>query len=213
MKTIHDDLPFFEQLMTMLEQQLGYDSEIVLHDLTGDYNHTIVSIRNSHITQRKVGDCGTNLGLEVLKGKVGDQYNYITHTKDGKILRSSSMYIRNNEGEVVGALCINTDITDYLKVVEKLKRLTHNHEETVDEFFNGNVGDLLDDLISKAIETVNTPVSSMSRKEKIACIKFLEEKGAFQISKSGEHVCEVLKISKYSLYSYLDKIRNGDKKH
>jgi len=180
MKTIHDDLPFFEQLMTMLEQQLGYDSEIVLHDLTGDYNHTIVSIRNSHITQRKVGDCGTNLGLEVLKGKVGDQYNYITHTKDGKILRSSSMYIRNNEGEVVGALCINTDITDYLKVVEKLKRLTHNHEETVDEFFNGNVGDLLDDLISKAIETVNTPVSSMSRKEKLLVLNSWKKREHFR---------------------------------
>ena len=212
MKKIQDELPFFEQLMTMLEQQLGYDSEIVLHDLTGDYNHTIISIRNSHITQRKIGDCGTNLGLEVLQGKTGDQYNYITHTKDGKTLRSSSMYIRDDENKVIGSLCINTDITDYQKVVEKLKRLTHNHEENIDEFFNGNVGDLLDDLITNAIDKVDTPVSAMNRKEKIACIKYLEEKGAFQISKSGERVCEVLQISKYSLYSYLDKIRNGDTK-
>ena len=209
MKTIIEDLAFYEQLMKMLEQQLGYDSEIVLHDLTGDYNHTIVAIRNGHITQRSIGGCGTNLGLEVLKGKIGDQYNYITHTKDGKTLRSSSMYIRNDEGQVVGALCINTDITDYLKVVEKLKQLTNNKEEQVEEFFSGNVGDLLDDLINRAIANVNLPVDAMNRKEKIACIKFLEEKGAFQISKSGERVCDVLHISKYSLYSYLDKIRNS----
>lgn len=209
MNAISDERDFLEQLMTMLEHQLGYDSEIVLHDLTQDYEHTIISIRNGHITGRKIGDCGTNLGLEVLKGSVGDKYNYITHTKDGKILRSSSMYIRDKEGKVIGALCINTDISDYAKVIEKLKRLTHGQEETIEEFFNGNVADLLDDLIHKAIENVNTPVSAMSRKEKIACIKYLEDKGAFQISKSGERVCEVLHISKYSLYSYLDKIRNN----
>ena len=212
MKTIKEELAFFEQLMTMLEHQLGYDSEIVLHDLTGNYDHTIVAIRNGHITQRKVGDCGTNLGLEVLKGKVGDQYNYIAHTKDGRTLRSSSMYIRNDEGYVIGALCINADITDYQKVVEKLKTFTHNQEETIEEYFTGNVGELLDDLINKTLDIVNTPVSSMSRKEKIACVKFLEEKGAFLISKSGDRVCDVLQISKYSLYSYLDKIRNGDTK-
>lgn len=208
MGKIIEEKEFFEQLLTMLEQQLGFDSEIVLHDLTGDYNHTIVSIRNGHITGRTVGDCGTNLGLEVLKGKVGDQYNYITHTKDGKVLRSSSMYLRDSDGQVTGALCINTDISDYIRVAEKLMRLTNNHTEQVEEFFNGNVTDLLDNLITKAIESVNTPVSSMKRKDKIACVKYLEDKGAFLISKSSERVCEVLKISKYSLYSYLDTIRN-----
>jgi len=208
MESLQQHRAFFEQLLSMLANQLGYDSEIVLHDLTGDYDHTIIAIKNGYITGRKVGDCGTNLGLEVLKGNDGDNYNYITHTKDGKILRSSSMYIRNDDGKVIGALCINTDITPYAQVIEKLKQFTLGQSQQLDEIFNGNIRDLLSDLIDRAVKSVGSPVEKMGRKEKFSCIKYLEEKGAFQISKSNERVCEVLRISKYTLYKYLDTIRN-----
>ena len=85
---------YLKKLLDMMENHFGKNNEIVLHDLTKDYNHTIIDIRNGHITGRSIGDCGSNLGLEVLRGTVvnGDRYNYITHTKDGKVLRSSSMY-------------------------------------------------------------------------------------------------------------------------
>ena len=72
MKSIYDEWDFFKRLLDMLEQQLGTNTEILLHDLTKDYNHTIVDIRNGHITNRKIGDCGSNLGLRVLSGKVKD---------------------------------------------------------------------------------------------------------------------------------------------
>lgn len=70
MRTIKEDAVFFKQLMDMLETQLSVNEEIVLHDLTNDYDHTIVDIRHGHVTNRKVGDCGSNLGLEVLRGTV-----------------------------------------------------------------------------------------------------------------------------------------------
>ncbi len=65
-----------------------------LHDLTRDYESTIVDIVNGHVSGRKVGDSGTNLGLEVLRGtKIdGDRFNCISNTRDGKVLRSSSIY-------------------------------------------------------------------------------------------------------------------------
>jgi len=209
MESVRENQAFFDQLLDMLSNHLDFDSEIVLHDLTGDYDHTIISIRNGHITGRKVGDCGTNLGLEVLKGVSGDKYNYVTHSKDGKILRSSSMYIKNDDGKVIGALCINTNITPYIQVIEILKQFTLEQGQQIEELFNGNIKDLLQDLIKNAIDSVGVPVEKMKRKEKILCIKYLEEKGAFQITKSSESVCEILKISRYTLYNYLDKIRNA----
>ena len=106
MKTIYDDWDTWQRLMSMLEHQFGSNCEIILHDLTKDYNHTIVDIRNGHITGRNIGDCGSNLGLEVLRGTVqeGDRYNYVVYTRDGKILRSSTMFIKNDEGNVIGCL-------------------------------------------------------------------------------------------------------------
>ncbi len=124
MNSIYDEWPMWQQLMTMLENQFGNRCEIILHDLTKDYNHTIVDIRNGHLTNRKIGDCGSNLGLEVLRGTVkdGDRYNYIVNTRDGKLLRSSTMFIKNDAGKIIGSLCLNTDITETVRFEEYLKQ-------------------------------------------------------------------------------------------
>ena len=86
MNYMEEHKEFFEKLLTMLEEQYGPDNEIVLHDLTKPYDNTIIDIRNGHVTNRKIGDCGSNLGLEVLKGTVkdGDQYNYITYLSSSR---------------------------------------------------------------------------------------------------------------------------------
>ena len=125
-------LQFCLQLARGIAQQFGSNCEIILHDLTKDYNHTIVDIRNGHITDRNIGDCGSNLGLEVLRGTVqeGDRYNYVVYTRDGKILRSSTMFIKNDEGNVIGCLCINLDITETVRLEEFLKRYARFSEET-----------------------------------------------------------------------------------
>ena len=116
------DTDFLNRLVDMLEQQLGKNTEIVLHDLRNGYEHTIVDIRNGNITGRKVGGTGSNLGLEVLKGTYGngDRYSYVTKLPDGRYLRSSSLYIRDSNGNTIGCLCINTDITETLKFEQVL---------------------------------------------------------------------------------------------
>ncbi|MDR3247876.1 MAG: PAS domain-containing protein, partial [Treponema sp.] len=122
MKSIQDQQELFSKVMTLLERHMGSKCEIVLHDLTRDYSSTIVDIRNGHITNRKIGDSGSNLGLEVLRGTAhdGDQFNYITYTRDNKVLRSSSIYLRGDNDEVIGAICVNLDITQSLQCEEFL---------------------------------------------------------------------------------------------
>ena len=44
MKSIDEQRDLLKHLMDMLEQHFGVTSEIVLHDLTRDYDHTIVDI-------------------------------------------------------------------------------------------------------------------------------------------------------------------------
>lgn len=221
MKSINDEKEFFEKLLNILEKQLGKDTEIVLHDLTRDYESTIVAIANGEISGRKVGDSGTNLGLEVLRGTVkdGDRFNYITHTKTGKILRSSSMYINDNEGKVIGSLCLNTDITTSLELEKYLHEknkmdseadMTEQVPETK-EIFANNVNEIIDFLLIESQKIVSTPVPQMSKEEKIKIIKFLDDRGAFLIIKSSEKIEEFLNISKYSLYKYLEIARNENR--
>ena len=201
---------FLNRLMDMLEEQLGKNTEIVLHNLCGSYEHTIIDIRNNEVTGREVGGIGSNLGLEVLKGNVekGDKYNYITKLRDGRHLRSSSLYFRNKKGKIIGSLCLNTDITNTLKLENDLKDFNkYDRQSEVEEIFASNIGQLLNYLIQKAQEYVNVPVEEMTRDDKIKFVKYLDEKGAFQITKSSERIQEYLIISRCTLYSYLNTFR------
>lgn len=215
MKHINENMELITQFMELLQKQFGFNCEIVLHDFTKDYNHTIVDIRNGHITGRAIGGCGTNLGLEVINGTTdgSSKFNYITYTKGGKILRSSSLYFKNDAGELIGALCINLDITDSVKY-ENYLRMTNGYDlsnEPVHEFFVSDVQQLLDELIRQALKISGKEISDMTREDKIAFIEFLNKKGALGISKSSERICELLEISKYTFYNYLDFAKKNEK--
>lgn len=222
MKKLSDERQLFDQIMTMLSHQFGPTCEVVLHDLTKPYDSTIIDIRNNH-SGRKVGDSGSNLGLEVLKGTrgAGDRYNYVTMTKDQKVYRSSSIYIRDDEGKVIGALCVNLDITDSLRMENLLKQYNgyspdqkkDGEEEESEEYFANNVQDLLQHLVQQAQQKIGKPVAIMDKSEKILFLRWLDDRGAFLISKSSEYVCELLGISKYTFYKYLEIAHEQDKRN
>ncbi|MFD0696115.1 transcriptional regulator [Paenibacillus sp. GCM10027628] len=208
MESIRDEFEFLKDLVTGLAAQFGDNCEVVLHDLTGSYESTIVAIANGHITGRKVGDPGTNLGLELLRGNEvnGNKFNYTTQTKDGRILRSSSMYMKNKEGRIIGSLCINYDITELMMAGRTLQTFINPSEQPeVKESFVTSVGELLDALIEEAQEQVGKPVAAMTKEDKMRMLHLLDSKGAFLIKKGGEKICSYLNISKYTLYSYLEE--------
>ena len=60
--------PWIHQILDLLEAHFGSSVEFVVHDLTLNYEHTIVDIRNGEITGRQIGDTGDILGLQVLRG-------------------------------------------------------------------------------------------------------------------------------------------------
>jgi predicted transcriptional regulator YheO len=214
----------------------GSRCEVVLHDLTGDYGSTIVMIENGHVTGRKVGDCGSNLGLEVLRGaskseapksetsrseasrseaprgsapEGGDKYGYLANGRDGSVLRSSSVYIRSPEGKVIGCLCVNMDISGLMLAGNAIKELTASSVPREEEFFVNDVSELLDIFLQRAQEEIGKPVACMSREEKVRAVKYLDSKGALLISKAGNRICNFFNISKFTLYSYLDEA-NGE---
>ena len=211
MNRVQDEFKMFQSLMKGLTAIFGNNCEAVLHDLTEGYESTVVMIENGHVTGRRIGDCGSNLGLEVLRGTAvdGDKYGYFTNTRDGRVLRSSSIYIRNDDGKVIGCLCINFDVSNLMVADKTIRSLISNGDgDKEEEFFVNDVNQLLDALLQKAQEEVGKPVSYMSREEKIRVVKFLDQKGAFLITKAGNRICQFLDISKFTLYSYLDEVHS-----
>lgn len=211
MKNIYDNIEMFKSILDLLENHLGQNCEIVLHDNTKEYEHSIVDIRNGHVTGRKVGDCGGNWGLEVLSHTHPDThiYNKIVHMRNGKIIRGSSMFIQNDDHENIGAICINMDITDTLKCEEYLRQLNMyaTPAPSANELFASDVNQLMDNLLLQCEGMFDKPISHLNKDEKMQIIHFLDSKGAFLITKSGDKVCEFLNISKFTLYNYLESTR------
>ena len=75
-----------------------------------------------------------------------------------------------------------------------------------------NVNDVLDDLIQQSVAMIGKPVALMNKDDKIRAIQFLNESGAFLITKSGDKVAKYFGISKYTLYSYIDANKKQEEK-
>ncbi len=133
-------------------------------------------------------------------------------TADGKILKSSSFYIRDSEGHVAAIFCINFDVSSLLLVDDALKDLIHPRSRTEQEpeRITLSVQELLEDLIRQSEELVGKPAALMSKDEKVQAIQFLNRNGALLITKSGDKIAKYFGISKYTLYSYIDVKTGGN---
>ena len=205
-------LQFLFQLAKGISRQFGPNCEVVVHDLdSNDPNSSIVAIENGHVTGRKVGDGPSHVVLEALRSgreNLTDHLSYLTRTKDGKILKSSTIYVRDDDGEAIGIFAINYDITLMLAMEENRKQFTATDQDQREpERISRNVGDLLDELIEQSVKIVGKPVALMTKEDKVKAIQFLNETGAFLITKSGDKVCRFFGISKYTLYSYIDEAK------
>ena len=200
---------FAVRLARALAAQFGGNLEIVVHDLAPkDPEHTIIAIEHGHVSNRRIGDGPSLVALEALKGSQGaleDQYSYLTRTRDGRTLRSSTIYIRDEHGKPTGILAINYDITPLLMAQSAIGNLTSTKQEQDEpNQIPNSVNEQLDDLIEQSVKLTGKPVAMMNKKDKIKAIRFLNDSGAMLITKSGDKISSYFGISKYTLYAYLD---------
>lgn len=206
-------LDLLKQLADGLSRQFGPDCEIVIHDLKRhDMDHSIVHITNGHVSNRREGDGPSKVVLETLHSdpaSLKDHLGYLTRTSDGRIMKSSTIYIRNEDGTAIDyLLSINYDITGLMTIERSIRALIDTGPQTdarqQPEPIVHNVNDLLDSLIEQSVALVGKPAALMNKEEKVTAIQFLNDAGAFLITKSGDKVSKYFGISKFTLYSYID---------
>lgn len=206
-----DKLQFLSRIGKALAQQFGNNCEVVIHKVDShDMNHSIVMIENGHVSSRQIGDGPSQVVLESLKKKpdeLEDHVNYLTRTRDGRVLKSSTFYLRDDDGNLDAIFAINYDVSNLIVAENVLKSLTDTNKSANaedPEVIPNDVNELLDDLIQESVKICGKPVALMSKDDKVSCIQFLNSKGAFLITKSGDKISKFFNISKYTLYSYID---------
>lgn len=164
----------FLPMVDFLEQILGKNSEIVLHDFS-DPDHAIVDIRNGIVSGRKVGGPATDLALKIMHdGKYRDLpfiTGYEGRGAGGKTLESATYFIRE-DGEIVGMLCVNTD----LSTVRNISAMAHQLMACFDaapartepspievESLSESTQELIDRSISELLESRGQDVASLGQ--------------------------------------------------
>lgn len=192
--------------------QFGPGCEVVIHEISQQSaERSLVAIENGHVTGRTVGDGPSQAVLEELSrqvdgAKAENRFGYLTKTPNGKMLKSSTMYLRDETGRVCALLGINFDVSALAMAGSVLSDLVRVEDRAVAEpdQIPNNVNDLLQALMEKSVRLVGKPVELMTKEDKVAAIRFLSDSGAMLITKSGDKIAKFFGISKYTLYSYLD---------
>ncbi|WP_462411529.1 helix-turn-helix transcriptional regulator [Neobacillus sp. Marseille-QA0830] len=225
-KSIPHQLQPFIPLVEFLGSVMGSHCEIVLHDVSNVEN-SIVAISNSHISNRKVGGSLTDLALKVLKNKSNLEkdflINYSGKTQDGKIVRSSTFFIKDDIGDVVGMLCVNMDVSQLVNTRNLIDTLINGSQDLPSnglylngksleesekpiEDFHTSIEDLTTSIILQTLSEAKISPDRMSPDEKMEIVKQLNEKGVFLIKGAVAEVAVHMCTSEATIYRYLNKI-------
>lgn len=198
----------------VLHMTLGNRCEVAVHDFR-DLEHSLIHIEGC-LTKRPIGAPITDLVVKALRKEgdgVRDILNYSTTTGDGRALKSSTCFVRDAGGKVIGALCINVETTDLLNAISMMQELIHvcdepTCEEAREETFAHTVHETNESLMRDALEQIGKHPSTLTREERIRLVSVLDDYGAFLIKGMVDYVAERLGISKFTVYNYLKAARS-----
>ena len=184
-----DLLYSYKTTVKFLGSVLGPDYEVVLQDLSNK-NHSVIAIENGHISGRTIGSPLTSAVFQMLSSKVYEENDFVANYKgvaeNGHLLRSSSMFIKDSNGNPIGLLCINFDDSRYMELHEKLFSMIHpgnfvknissglsnstdnikDLSSSITENFAIDVAALREQIFNDATANLKTPVDRLNQNER-----------------------------------------------
>lgn len=209
------NISFIKHFLHGIQELLGDQCEIIVHDFREGFDKSIVYAINSELSNRTVGGKPRgalimNFGKDIEPIKSSKVFFY--KGEKGQVFKSSSTLLADSNNKVVGSICVNIEISQLLGANAILGDFLTGTQSTKVEtdqsaLMAQNVDDVLEHYISSCEQLVGKSMPLMDKEEKIKALKFLDERGVFKISKANVLLCERFQVSKYTLYNYLDEAR------
>ncbi len=209
----HDfPLETLKQMAEGITNTFGDNCEVAIHDLKNPTNSLI--FLTGQVTNRKLGSPVTDAVIKEIVEHghtVKDKYSFKTITDDGREIKSTTLFVRNEKNEVAFAFCINFDVTDYLNAIQALELFAgikkDKKSKKISEKMAFSIDNTIDDLFEEAVLEIGKRPATMTTDEKVQLVKLLERKGTFQVKGVINQVALKLGVSNFTVYNYLKKIR------
>ncbi|MDQ0153986.1 helix-turn-helix transcriptional regulator [Robertmurraya andreesenii] len=208
----------YRNIMNYFGAILGPNYEFVLHVLDPDGGSHIGHIVNGELSGRTLNGPLTNYAKKLISEKVYLEkdhiVDYVGEGPRGKKFRSSTLFIKDSEGQLQGLLCINIDVDVYRKVAKDVLKLANlsidieqfemkTEQEQPVEKLHDNVRNIIYTVIDKDILDSGAQLSP--EQKKLAISKF-KEYGVFDIKGTINEVADIMGMSESSVYRYLQLI-------
>lgn len=205
---------------------LASNSEIVLHDLRHPAS-SIAEITNPQVTGRKKGDSVLSgmrtdrAFINVMEDKnepVSLLLDYETFSPEGKPLRSSTVLYRDLAGKPFAAICINVDNSGIEQAITLLQSLSGIKAQTSatlppdpsSENNQESIENLMHDIIGSTTAASSGNSRTDIKRANLMAVRSMQEKGIFLIKGGVEKAAAALGVTRYTIYNYLDELKNGD---
>ena len=190
-------LPFAEAF----ERLLHPFAEVVLHDLESD---EIVVILNP-MSRRVVGDSSylEQIDHETYDNVIGP---YEKMNWDGRPMKSISIVLRGEKGNLEGFLCINLDVSHFKSASQMIQLFLKNQEvipESSEKLFKDDQYEKLNVYVQNYCRKQQVSIDGLSRAEKKEIIRSLEKEGGLKGKNAANYIGRVLGVSRATVYNYL----------
>ncbi|WP_171114832.1 MULTISPECIES: transcriptional regulator [Streptomyces] len=183
--------------------------EVVLHDYRRP-EKSVVAVAGS-VTGRAVGGAMSEIGMRVLArgDEAGDELNYLTRTRNGQLVKSSTMVLRDSTGAVFGALCVNVDAGAVQQAHALLGALAGAGDagQVPVTTFGNDIDSVVDAMLDAHQVRQHQSWAGLDRAERLELFRSLDGHGVFAVRRAVEQVAARLGISRASAYSYLSQAR------
>ncbi|MDQ0176846.1 helix-turn-helix transcriptional regulator [Bacillus chungangensis] len=205
----------YKNIMNYIGEIFGSHYEFVLHVLDPDGGSHIGHIVNGELSGRSLNSSLTNYAKKLIEEKVYLKkdfiVNYVGEGPKGRKFRSSTMFIKDHEGQLQGLLCINFDADAYRKVAKDVLKLANlswdiaymdkkTEQEQPVEKLTENIQNIIYTQIDKDILESG---AQLSPEQKKLAISKLKEHGVFDIKGTINDVAKVMGMAESSVYRYL----------
>ncbi|HEX6345338.1 helix-turn-helix transcriptional regulator [Umezawaea sp.] len=185
---------------------LGPYAEVVLHDPATD---RVLEVWNP-LTARAPGDPSALGDLDRLDPSADDVYGpYEKLLADGRRLSSVSAVLRDDDGTPSAVLCVNLDRTPLERAAAVLSAFGAPTTPPPEPLFDTDWSHRIAHVIGAHVRSTGRPVDRMTRQDRLAVLRTLDEAHVFTVRRATPVVAEALRISRSTVYGLLTELRTN----
>lgn len=196
---------FLDRTARGIAEMFGTSCETLVQDM-GRPDHPILSIYNGQVSGREVGSTLDILGSDKFidaAAQTTDFVNLYAVTPSGAQIKSSTFHLMGDGFNL--ALGINFDFTALAAANRTLTGLLNADADLQRALWQRDERQL-SEIFHECLTALGKPVDSLSKRDRLALVTLLDQKDAFSFRKSVPYVAARLKVSRYTIYKYLNEL-------